>query len=309
MSCRCHWIRRAGHFLVVLFWLFVAALGYAQGLSSGETSKRPAPETPRPVSLEWKIAVGEKLKYVRLIERRVRISADKPEQVISRSHYVTLHAVERLPDGSMRFHEKIDRICVKKDNPLEDFDSARDEIPLHYQIIVGRVFSFTMNRLGHVSNIKFESEGPELPDRLKQALSTMEKPDTWKNFIPRLTFPAETVSKGQTWKSESKMQGSPVGDTISTVEHRFLGTRKADDTQIANIRLTSVFGQKGKMSDAIPVTIKEFTGGGKGKAQFDLARGRLVRWTLNERTEMEAEAYGKVMTVVTTGSQTWSLAE
>jgi len=266
-------------------------------------------ETTGSVSLGWKIAVGEKLKYVRSIERRIKISADKPEQVISRSHYVTLHAVERLPDGSMRFHEKIDRICVKKDNPQQDFDSARDEIPVHYQIVVGRVFSFTMDRLGHISNIKLESEGPKLPDQLKQALSTMEKPDTWKNFIPQLTFPAEMVSKGQAWKSESKMEGSPVGDTISTVEHRFLGTRKTDNAQIANISLTSVFEQKGKVSDAIPLTIKKFTGGGKGKAQFDVARGRLVRWTLNEQTEMEAEAYGKAMTVVTTGTQTWYLAE
>jgi hypothetical protein len=304
MSRSLHYIRRSGLMFVALLCPFVAALGYAQG-PAGETSRQPPLETTKSVALGWNIAVGEKLKYVRSIERRLKISADAPETVITRSLHVTLHAIEQLPDGSVHFREKIDRLCVKKDSPPVDFDSARDEIPLHYQIIVGRIFSFSVDRLGRVSNIKLESEGPELSGQLKQSLSTMEKPDTWKNFIPRLKFPAETVSKGQTWKSESKMEGSPVGDTISTVEHRFLGISRTGDRQIAHIGLTSVFTQEGKLSDAIPMTIKKFTGGGKGEAQFDVARGRLVTWTLDEQTEMEAEAYGKTVTVVSTGTQKW----
>jgi len=303
----CQYIRRSSFFFVALFCAFVAAPGHARGFSSDETSKQPALETTRLVSLGWKIAVGEKLKYVHATERRLKISVDEPEKVITRSLHVTLHAVEQLPDGSMRFREKIDRLCVKKDSPPEDFDSARDEIPLHYQIIVGRVFSFSMDRLGRVSNIKFESEGPELTGQLKQSLSTMEKPSTWENFIPRLTFPAKTVSKGQTWKSESKMEGSPIGDTISTVEYRFLGIRKTDDAEIANVGLTAVYTQRGKVSETIPVTIKKYTGGAKGEAQFDVARGRLVKWRLNEQTEMEV--YGKAMTIVSTGTQKWYLAD
>jgi len=300
---------RSSLVFVTLFCSLSVALGFAQDESSDETSKQPPVETKRSATPEWKIAVGQKLKYVRSIERRVKISADAPEQVINRSVHVTLHATERLPDGSIRIEETIDRLCVKKDNPAVNFDSARDEIPLQYQVIVGRTFSFSIDRLGRVSNIRLESEGPELPDQLKQALSTIEKPSTWKNFIPRLPFPEGIVSKGQTWKSESKMEGSPVGDTISTVTHRFLGVEKMDDSQIANIGLTAVYTQKGKISDAIPMTLKKMTGGAKGDAQFDVSRGRLVTWTINERTVLEAEVYGKAVTVVTTGTQRWQYAD
>lgn len=101
----------------------------------------------------------------------------------------------------------------------------------------------------------------------------------------------------------------PLRDTISKVEHRLLGIERTDDTQIANVGLTAIFSQEDKMSDAIPMKIKKLTGGGKGEAQFDVARGRLIKWTLNEQMKMGAEVYGKAVNVVTTGTQKWQLAD
>jgi hypothetical protein len=270
-------------------------------------SPAPAQEAKPAASpvLRWKVPAGTKLHYCLTADRKTKVGPEAPEVTSVRKTFVTIEALESLPGGATRFRETVDRLVTEQGQPARSFDSARDPVPAGMNLIVGRVFTFSMDPLGKVSDVTLEGKPPEIDPQMAEALAALNRPAAFENLIPTMPLPEEAATPATTWKSAKSLEGSPVGTTRAETTHRYLGTTRAGGATIARIGLEAVYTHSGELDPALPLAIKSMTGGGRGEARFDVGAGVLIDSRVDEESEMVIEARGRRVTMTSKGVQRW----
>jgi hypothetical protein len=279
------------------------ALLAALSLMDGPTG---SPTASAQESLRWKFAPGETLKYTMEQQTSQLIKAQGPqgqEFKTSLAQTIDLHwNVMGISNGVADMSQTIDRIRARMEGPGQvfEFDSIAEKAPEGpvaatlvpmLKGLVGQEFSFKMDTRGRLSDIKLPQK---LLESVRQAgpagsgmAESMFSEESMRNLS--LSLPEQAVSKGASWKQQSKVPMPMLGTVTLDKTYTYAGVDEKDPGR-SRITLETKIGLEPAADSNLTVKIKSQQE--EGEFSFDTKAGRVVASRVNDKVQMVVSANG-----------------
>jgi hypothetical protein len=281
--------------------------------------------------LRWKFKEGETLHY-QMDQKTVSVAkAEGQESKSTLTQTVNsawvVHSV--AADGSAEMSQTIERLRLKIETPFAkfEFDSAEKKDPAaekkdsESQIAaqfmpilkaqVGAEFKYKINTLGELSDIR-------VPKALLAVLNPaggagggggggggMFSEEGLKDMIREssLTFPADDLAPGKTWKNSAKVaQGTAITIAVEKT-YTYRGHKPEGEEVALEVKVTPQIGPNAGVD--IKITSQE----GKGTFLFDAEKGRVIRSTVAKKLDAVITKMGQQFTQSSDESNTMTLIE
>jgi hypothetical protein len=268
----------------------------------GGTAGSPAASAQE--SLRWKLATGETLRYT--MEQQTTQLAKAQGQELKTSMHQTVDLrwnVKGVSDGVADMSQTIDRVRAKIEGPGQvfEFDSSAEKAPEGpiaatlvpmLKGLVGQEFSFKMDARGRLSDIKLPQK---LLDSVRQAnpassgtAESLFSEESMKNLS--LALPEQAVSKGTSWKQQSKVPMPMLGTVTLDKTYTYAGIDETDPGR-SRITLDTRISLEPAADSNVAIQMKSQRE--EGEFAFDIKAGRVVASRVNDKVDMVASANGQ----------------
>jgi hypothetical protein len=246
------------------------------------------------VNLVWKFE-KEKPFYQTMTttaNQSIKVMGQEVSQKQTQTFYFSYTPKELTPNGEWVINQKVEgvKITIEINNQPQSFDSTNPgttNSPLseYFKQLVGAEFKITLDKTMKVTKVenrdefirKLSGQNTAMDPLLKKILND----DALKQMADP-TFgmvPNKEVTKGESWKKESKLQLGPIGGYDNTYTYTYDG-KDPKDANIAIIKVeTKLNYQTPTEGEGLPFKIKSANLTSKnagGTIRFDVAKGRIV---------------------------------
>jgi|SRR5579864_1541212 len=265
-------------------------------------------------TLRWQYRPGETFHYQ--VDQKANSKASVGGQSFESAMSQTIETswtVKSVQDGTADLSVKIDRLRLTMDTPVEKvaYDSRDGKQPAGqigqmlgpiFEVMVGSEFTFKMNELGEVTDVK-------VPEKLVSVIKSMPQlasmggqfsEEGLKQQFTQATIvlPKEAISRGKSWTKRVSLP-SPVGAMVLDNDYTYEGQ---NNQGIEKIDVKITLEVKPAEGGQLQLNVKSQDA--KGTFLFDNSKGRLSESSITRKMEMSVTAMGveQVQTVDSTES-------
>jgi hypothetical protein len=255
-------------------------------------------------TLRYQFKEGDKLPYT--MEQKMKMTMNinnmDIETKMNMSMEMSINVLSVGKDGGAKVQIKMAAAKMSMEGPTGNFtvDSKDKGEPDNEiaKILSGVIkaiatMEMTGNMLttGEMKDVNVSEETLKAMKNLPGAdkLGDFMSPDSFKNLVSNLVFPADAVAKGKTWNHKSEAK-SPFGKAITENTYTYEGPVEQDKMTLEKIAVKPDTKIEANPNADIKITIK--SNKGSGHILFDNKSGRIYETVTQQTTEMQIAAGG-----------------
>ena len=247
------------------------------------------------VNLVWKFE-KEKPFYQEMTTKAnqsIKVMGQEVTQKQEQTFYFSYTPKEQDANGNWIVVQKVEgvKITVDINNQPISYDStsttATASTPLaeYFKQLVGAEFRLTIDKTMKVTKVDNRDDFLRKLTGANTAMDALLKKVLNEDALKQMadpTFgmvPNKEVTKGETWKKESKLQLGPIGGYNNTYNYTYDG-KDAKDANVAMVKVeTKLNYETPTEAEGLPFRIKSANLASKnagGTIRFDVAKGKLI---------------------------------